>query len=783
MQYKITLVSIIVSLFFSFNLTAQNSKPVQVIRGIVTDKASGEPLPFITINLLDMPQLGGVSDDNGKFSLTEVPVGRHDLQARYVGYEPVIIREIMLTSAKEIYLEIQMSEASHELDEITVKPRVNKEEPLNKMALSGARMFSVEEARRYAGGFDDPARLASSFAGVSPGVGNNGISIHGNAPHLLQWRLEDIEIPNPNHYADISTLGGGILSALSSNVMGNSDFFTGAFPAEYGNAVSGVFDMKMRNGNNQKYEHTFQAGIMGIDVASEGPLSKKHNASYLFNYRYSTTGLFKKLGGSMDEVLDFQDLNFKMTFPTRKAGVFSVWGSGLIDKYDQDFEDNTEKWESIEDRQITNADQIMGAGGISHRYFSNKGWLWKTTLAATYSKHDAGMDISDYSLHITPYMSLYNKYTNMIVKSSVDKKFSSRFTNSTGFTYTKLFYDMNFKLAPHAAHPLDNISEGNGNTDLISAYNSSLIGLSHTVDLSVGVNTQMMTLNKEWTLEPRVSVRWQASAKSSFALAYGLHSRMEKMDVYFVKSKGTGESANKKLGFTKSHHIGLTYNYKIGDDMNIRVEPYAQFLFDVPVMADSSFSVLNRSTFYVEDPLVNKGKGRNIGVDLTFEKYLTKGLYYMVTASVFDSRYCGGDGIWHDTRYNRNFIINGLIGKEWMLGRNKQNVLGVNLKLTYQGGERHSPIDEQATMSDPDKVVQYDESKPYSKQLSPMLLANYTVSYKMNRKKVSHEFAIQGLNATRYKEFYGHIYNEKKDKIEEYNGATSLMNISYKIQF
>ena len=783
MQYKITLVTVVLNLFFSFSLMAQNSRLTQTIRGVVTDKASGEPLPFITINLLDMPQLGGVSDDNGKFSLTNVPVGRHDLQARYVGYEPIVIREIMLTSAKEIYLEIQMSEASHELDEITVKPRVNKEEPLNKMALSGARMFSVEEARRYAGGFDDPARLASSFAGVSPGVGNNGISIHGNAPHLLQWRLEDIEIPNPNHYADIATLGGGILSALSSNVMGNSDFFTGAFPAEYGNAVSGVFDMKMRNGNNQKYEHTFQAGIMGIDVASEGPLSKKHNASYIFNYRYSTTGLFKKLGGSMDEVLDFQDLNFKMTFPTQKAGVFSVWGSGLIDKYDQDFEDNTEKWESIEDRQITKADQVMGAGGISHRYFSNKGWLWKTTLAATYSKHDASMDMSDYSLHITPYMSLYNKYTNMIVKSSVDKKFSSRFTNSTGFTYTKLFYDMNFNLAPHVAYPLDNISEGNGNTDLISVYNSSLIGLSNTVDLSIGVNTQMMTLNKEWTLEPRVSVRWQASDKSSLALAYGLHSRMEKMDVYFVKSKGTGESANKKLGFTKSYHIGLTYQYKINDDMNIRIEPYAQFLFDVPVMADSSFSVLNRSTFYVEDPLINKGKGRNIGVDLTFEKYLTKGLYYMVTASVFSSTYCGGDGKWHDTRYNRNFIINGLIGKEWMLGRNKQNVLGVNLKLTYQGGERHSPVDEQATMNDPDKVVQYDESKPYSKQLSPMLLANYTVSYKMNRKKVSHEFAIQGLNATRYKEFYGHFYNEKKYKIEEYNGATSLMNISYKIQF
>ena len=773
----------IVGILFSTSIYAQDNKPVQTIRGIVVDRASGAPVSPVSVGLLDLPHIGTITADNGKFVLNNVPVGRHDLRATFMGYEPVIFREIMLTSAKEIFLEIQMSEMAQELDEVVVRPRVNKEEPLNKMALSGARMFSVEEARRYAGGFDDPARLASSFAGVSPGIGNNGISIHGNAPHLLQWQIEDVEIPNPNHFSDISTLGGGVLSALSSNVLGNSDFFTGAFPAEYGNAVSGVFDMKLRNGNNQRFEHTFQAGILGIDIASEGPLSKRHNSSYIFNYRYSTTGLMKKLGLGIDEVLDFQDLNFKMNFPTKKAGTFSVWGSGLIDKYDADFEDNTEKWESLEDRQISDADQVKGSGGISHRYLAGNGMLWKTTLAATYSKHDATMDVSDYSLNISPYMKLYNRYTNLVLKSSFNKKISSRFTNSTGFTYTKLLYDMNFDLAPHIGEAMENISTGDGNTDLISAYTSSLIGLGRNLNLSAGINTQIMTLNKEWTLEPRVSIRWQASAKSSFALAYGLHSRMEKMDVYFVKTKGTGESANQKLGFTKSHQLMLTYSYKISDDMNIRIEPYAQFLYDVPVMADSSYSVLNRKTFYVEDPLVNKGKGRNIGVDLTFEKYLSRGLYYMITASVFDSKFCGGDGKWHDTRYNRRFIINGLVGKEWMLGRSKQNVLGVNLKMTLQGGERYSPVDEQATMADPDKEVQYDESKPFSKQLSPMFLVNYTISYKINRKKIAHEFAVQGLNATSAKEFYGHVYNEKKDIIEVYDGKSSLINVSYKIQF
>lgn len=760
------------------------SQLTQNIRGVVTDRSSGEPLPYATVGLLKST-IGTTTDDNGKFVLANVPIGRHDVQATLMGYESAIFREIMVTSAKEIFIEIQLKENVHELDEIIITNKVQKDQPLNNMALSGARLLSVEEARRYAGGMDDPARLASSFAGVSPSVGNNGISIHGNAPHLLQWRLEDVEIPNPNHFADISVLGGGVLSSLSSNILGNSDFFTGAFPAEYSNAVSGVFDMRMRNGNNQKYEHTFQAGILGIDFASEGPLSKKHNASYIFNYRYSTTSLLSKFGGKVEEgsKIGYQDLNFKLNFPTKKAGVFSLWATAMIDSYEQKPDKDKGKWENQGDRGYSDSDQTMAAGGITHRYFFGNNAQWRTTFATTYSKGKAIMDLRDYNDNATPYLRSNNRYTNLILKSSFNKKFSARFTNMTGLTYTKLFYKMDFNLAPHEGFALNNISEGNGNTDLISAYNSSLFGLSEKVDLSVGLNTQTMTLNNDWTVEPRASIRWQSSNKSAFALAYGLYSRMEKMDVYFVKTKGTAESENKKLGFTKSHHFTLTYDYKINDDMHLKIEPYVQFLYDVPVMADSSYSVLNRRDFWVEDPLVNKGKGENFGVDITFEKYMTKGLYYMVTASLFDSKYCGGDSKWHSTKYNRNYIVNGLIGKEWMLGRNKQNVLSANIKLTLQGGERYSPIDEGATMKNPDKKVEYDETKAFSKQFAPMFLANYSISYKMNKKRVSHEFAIQGVNATGYEEYYGHEYNTKKNIIEPNRASTVLTNISYKIQF
>lgn len=768
---------------FCLSISAQHL--TQNIRGTVTDKASGIPIAYATIQLEDAPDRGTITDSIGNFVLKGISLGRHNVKATFIGYEPSLVREVLVSSAKEVFLEIAMTENAQELNEVVVRPQVNKEQALNKMALTGARMFSVEEASRYAGGMDDPARLASSFAGISAGVSHNGISIHGNAPHLLQWRLEDVEIPNPNHYADIATLGGGILSSLSNHVLGNSDFFTGAFPAEYGNAVSGVFDMKLRNGNNRKVENTIQAGILGIDIASEGPLSKKHNASYIVNYRYSATGLLAHLNMvDMGGAFDYQDLNFKFNFPTRRLGTFSIWGTSLIDKYGSDLEKDISKWEYLGDGSDSKTDQYMAAGGISHRYFIGENGLLKTTLATTYFKSTASIDMFDTDLNSTPYLDMSRENTNLVFTTSYNHKFSARFTNKTGASFTQMFYDMKMNLAPFVATPLDVISMGDGSTSLFSAYTSNSIGIGSDFTLNLGLNTQVLTLNKHWTLEPRIGMKWQATAKTSFALAYGMHSRMEKMDVYYTQTPQTGDAlVNKDLDFTKANHFMLTFDYKISDELLLKIEPYFQTLFDVPVRAGDSYSVLNREDFYVEDALVNKGKGRNIGVDVTLEKYLSRGYYYMFTGSLFDSRYCGGDKVWHNTRFNRHYILNLLGGKEWMMGRNKQNILSVNAKLTLQGGDRYSPIDEAATLEHPDKEVQYDETRAYSQQFSPIFLTNFSLSYKMNKKKCTHEFAVKLLNATNYKEYAGHEYNLKTGKIEPNRFAMSLPNIYYKVEF
>lgn len=755
----------------------QAEKTTQTIRGVVKDANSGEPLPFITV-LLGSSTNGAVTDSLGNFRIANVPIGRYDLQVSSIGYEPLVIREQLLTSAKEGYNEIALHEKVLNLDEVVVRPAVNKEQPLNPMALAGARMFSVEETNRFAGGFDDPARLVSSFAGVAGNLATNSISVHGNSPQFLQWRLEGVEIPNPTHFADMTGLGGGIFTALSSQVMGNSDFFNGAFPAEYSNALSGVFDMSMRNGNNQKHEHTVQLGLLGLDLASEGPLSRKNGSSYIVNYRYSTTGLVSGLIGDLN--LKYQDLSFKLNFPTRKAGTFSIWGLGLLDN-NRAKPLAKEDWTTYSDREDVKTDLAKLAGGINHKIFLSKGTYLKSSLAATYSETKQYVTMID-NQFIRPTVDIKNGDWNLVFNSYINKKFSNRHTNRTGVTVTGLLYNLDFKLSETLTptiSPIKQVVKGDGSTVMVSAYSNSIFNITDKLSANVGLTAQLFTLNNNWAVEPRIGLKYKVAPNHTLSAAYGLHSRREKLDYYFVKIDG--KSVNKDLEFAKANHFVLSYDWRISKNIHLKVEPYYQSLFNVPVENGTSFSIINYDLYYLDKALVNKGKGRNYGVDITLERYLDKGYYWLLSGSVFDSKYTGGDGVWRDTRYNRGYIINGLIGKEWMVGKRKQNIFSANLRLSYQGGDRYTPVD--IIASEGKKDIVFDETKAFSNQFPAALTSDITVSYKINQRKTSHEFSLKVLNIGGYTGQYGYIYNDKLQAVEKLSVTGIVPNISYKIQF
>lgn len=771
-----------VLIFFTPQIQAQ--QPTQTIRGTVVDHASKSQVPFATVVLLGTkPLIGTATDASGNFVISNVPIGRYDVQVTYIGYEALIVPEILVNSAKQTYLTVELKENASLLGEVVVSSAVSKEQPLNSMATLSARQLSVEEAKRYAGGFDDPARLASSFAGVASNTGDNGIIVRGNAPKSLQWKMEGIEIPNPNHFGDLATFGGGVFTALSGQMLANSDFFTGAFPAEYNNALSGVFDINMRTGNNEKREHTLQAGIVGLDASSEGPFKKGGKASYLFNYRYSTLALLTPLLPENADALKYQDLSFKLNFPTQKAGIFSVWGIGLADKAVAKAKTDTSEWKYTSDKETNEIRQYMAAAGLTHKYFFKNNAYLKTTLAATENTIDWKAREPDRQLVLQPKSKIASTNLNFILSSALTKKFNARHTNKTGILVTGMMYDILLNQSQSVDNPPIEIVNAEGFSTLISGYTSSSINLTDKLVANAGLNSQIFTLNKHYTIEPRLGLRQKIRQNQSVGLAYGLHSRLEKINYYFNNSLLTGEkSVNKDLDLTKAHHFVASYDWNVSNLIHIKVEPYFQKLFSVPVIADSSFSFINlRNELFFAEKLQNTGEGRNYGLDLTFERYMSKGYYYLLTASVYNSEYKGGDGVWRNTRFNRNYVFNFLIGKEWKVGENNQNSISVNTRFSYQGGARYSPVNE--ALSQMAKDVVYNETQVYSGQADAALNVHFTASYKVNKKRSSRELALKILNLTQQPDFNGHKYNRISNKVDKDLASILIPNLSYKVDF
>jgi CarboxypepD_reg-like domain len=774
-------VKIFTLVFFTTQLFSQ---PTQRIRGSVVDNASHAPIEFASIVILNTnPMLGASTDSLGNFVISNVPVARYDVQVTCVGYEPAIIREVLVSSAKQTIITVLLKENISLLDELVVRPRVNKEQPLNAMATVSARMLSVEEAKRYAGGFDDPARLATSFAGVAGNTGQNGIIVRGNAPKFLQWKMEGVEIPNPNHFGDLQSFGGGLLTAMSGQMLANSDFFTGAFPAEYNNALSGVFDIAMKKGNNEKRERTLQFGLIGIDSYQEGPFRKGGKSSYAWNYRNSTLAFLEPLLPEDANTIRYQDLSFKLNFPTKKSGTFSIWGIGLIDRASSKAKTDSAKWKYFDDKEKNDIKQQTGALGISHNYFFKNDAFLKTTVAATINRTDWEAQKLNAELVLLPQSNISVANSNIIVSSFLNKTFNAKHTNKTGILFTGMMYDLllNKSFAPNTAP--QQIVNSNGFSSLLSAYSSSAINLTGNLMMNIGVNGQLFTLNNHYTIEPRLGFRYQLKPNQSLGLAYGLHSRLENLNYYFNNSLTTGATAvNKNLDFTKAHHAVFSYDWNISDLVHLKVEPYYQQLFSVPVVANSSFSFLNlQGDWFFAEKLQNTGEGRNYGLDITLEKYMSKGFYYLLSGSVFESKYKGGDGVWRDTRFNRNYVVNFLVGKEWQVGKSKQNILSVNVRATNQGGNRYSPVNQSASLLSKDVVL--DESKAFSLQSDPMLNVHFTASYKLNKNKRSHEFALKILNLTGQSDFNGFKYNYINNQVDEDLATIVIPNLSYKIEF
>lgn len=634
----------LISGFIYLNANAQSI--TQVVRGKVFDNESQAPLAGASISIINtIPLIGTVSDSSGNFRLKNITIGRHSVAISISGYDAITIPEVLITSGKEVILSVGLKQSVATLGEIVIKSGSQKGKVLNNMATVSARSFSVEETRRYAGGLDDPARMASAFAGVTTGnLQDNAIIIRGNAPKGVSWRLEGVEIPNPNHFAGGNVAGGGIVTVFSSQMLANSDFYTGAFPAEYGNAMAGVFDMRFRNGNNEKRESAVQLGLLGIDVSSEGPFVKGKGATYLFNYRYSTLGLMAGLGLiNSSGIPKYQDLSFKMNFPTKNWGTFSVWGIGAIDHLVAKETADSAKWETDWDRYRNNWKLNSGAAGITHKLMLGRNTYLNTTLAASHVSNTSFIERIDDKLNMQPNADISDKSGRTTASIVLNHKFNPYLSIRSGINYHRLSYNFNISSTiDNEPGTFRNITHTKGESGFQEYYMQFRYDINDRLSLNPGINASYFEMNNEFSVDPRLGLKYKLTNTHTLGLAYGRHRQMEDLRIYMVERKEEDKITlpNKNLKLAQAQHFVLSYDWLVSKNMRIKIEPYYQILQKVPGIADSSYSMINfLQDWSFSDSLGNNSKGRNIGIDFTLERFLSKNFYYLVTASIFDSKY------------------------------------------------------------------------------------------------------------------------------------------------
>lgn len=806
-------------IIFSLSTVFSFSQLTQTVRGKIYDAETNYPLSGVRVQVITddtNERFIGGTDANGEFTLKKIPVGKHKLISKLSSYEQSTVF-IEVNSGKELVLNIPLMEMIVTKEEIVVTAR-KKGEVLNEMAVLSSQQFSVEETNRYPGSRMDPARMASNFAGVQGSDDSrNDIVVRGNSPLGVVYRVEGIDIPNPSHFA-VSGSTGGPVSVLNNKILGNSDFFMSAFPAEYGNSTSGVFDLKLRNGNNNQHEFTGQFGLFGTEVLAEGPMGKNGNASYLVMGRYSSLALFQKLGVTIgtDAVPVYGDGAFKFNWKLKKGGQLSWWGMG--GKSNIDLLISEQKEYSKEFYGEGDRDQFFGTSmyvsGLSYKKSLNE----KTYLTATL----AGSLEEQHARHMYLHRSLEVVGADTTIK--VDSSF-----NMLGFDfktmklsgYTAINHKINKQHLIKAGVNFDvlsfnymdsvltNLDDRNswatrwnysGMALLIQPFAQWKWKITDKMDLTAGIHAQYFTLSNSLSpAEPRVGWKYRMKGDQSIFAGAGLHSQTQPYYTYAYDPDNDGNAHNLNMDFSRSLHSGIGYEKSFGPGLNFKTEAYYQYLYNLPINTMSnSFSLVNAgggfSRVFPNDTLVNSGKGINYGLEFTLQKYFSKSFFFMVSASVYDSKYLASDGIWRNTSYkgsnisnniDLSYVWNVLAGKEFKIG--KKQVIGVGTKITRAGGRRYGLVD--IAQTEASKEIIFKDSLFNENTFRDYFRVDLKISWRMNTQKLTHEFGLDLVNLLNTRNLLSLAYapkldpNDTSEPIAEKAQLGRLPIFYYKIDF
>ncbi len=761
----------LVILFCCQTILAQQN---QQVSGKVEDYSTHTILTGASVVLIqDTVNTGTTSDASGVFVFKNVSPGRYIVRISYTGYETVQ-QELLVISARRTEIVIQLREFQNTLDEVEIfSSRQQSHEP-------GEHSITNEKALRVPANFFDPVRVITSYPGImTANDQNNTIVIRGNSPAGLLWRINGLDVVNPNHLANAGTFSdrpagfGGGVNIISSQLMERTDFYTGSLPARYGNALSGAIDMKLRGGDTTDYHYTAQASLIGIDLAAEGPLGKNKKTSFLANYRYSTVGLLSQLGVKFgDEDISFQDLTFSLNSALSKGRNLSWFGFVGASKNSFEHKDSDD-WEVEKDQYDIDYDsKNFGTGLVFNQSIRQTFISTGISVSASVQSRDqtaspelpAGRpdviyeDIFDQDkILVSAFGRISKKINNSILEAGVQVNFMSdqiSLINQTGN-------------APQTSHL------GTMEGFLIQPYAQWKVLISDKWNAQTALRYVYYTYNQTGSVEPRISLEFLPSLNSSLKFSYNIVSQAQTVATYTMD--------NEDLELTKAHHFDLGYTFSTETGFRFSATAYYQQLFDIPIETiSSSYSLVNSIEVYPYSGLVSKGIGNNYGLEVLTEKSFFNKSYFIAGASFYKSQYKGSDGIERSTRFDGNYSVNLTYGREWTrLKKQSQRSFGISSRVLYLGGLRESGII--PTQLAPGTID--DPSRIFEEKLKDYFRLDLRLNWRKNKKNYTRTIAIDIQNLLNVQNEGYHYYDHVKQKVKTQYQLGLIPVLVYRIDF
>jgi len=742
----------------------------QSVRGIVKDRWTGKELADAGFILND-GQRAERSDSSGRFRLEQLESGRYRLSCFVPGYVTWVIPDLWISSGKETVLEIFLEELHTDLPEITLQANAPPRQGGGQVEL-----LSQEMTLRFPATFYDPARLASTLAGVATDNDQaNGLVIHNYSPNGVNWRLWGAEIINPNHTANAGTFSdrvtgnAGGVNMISMQLLDNTAFYTGTPPVSYGNTASGTLDMSLRPGNSERREFTLQAGLIGLDVAAEGPMNRSSRltpgASYVVNYRYSTIGMLQGLGLDLgDEAIAFQDFSAHINLPT-KQGSWHLFG--ILGKSSNRFTGSADSTAWKEDKDPYTIDFKSGSRILGARYTRG---IFSSTWVYSSGK---------FSREAQPLFIHPNRFP-----ASLDTWEPQKVSNDTRITAT-LGKDLHLLTGLNLTHNRQERTLADADLSIngqlagwqISPY-AGLLYQRGRWQAELGFHSLWFTWNGSYSLEPRIGLVRRLNAQSTLSIHAGKSSQLQPVQVYL----GSGYPENSRLDLTHIWQGSLTLE-RVGKAGVWTGQVYKGYFDRIPIAADqsNSFSTINVLEEIVRIPLVSKGLAQQWGAFAQHRIYWKNGFYSLVNLHGGKLQYQGSDGIWREGRFSHRYLLNVTLGKEWR-GREKRGKIrefGWNGRLIARAGFREMPVD--LVNSRLQQTTVYDFGRGFANPLANYFRIDLRLYAKWNARTRTHMLSLDIQNASGEKQVVYHYYDRVKQALMDKRQLGLIPILTYRV--